>query len=202
MRRKEDCAAYRLQGHRHPRELRRQRRGDACRRTRPCPAVRAHGRTPSPSLRYGHHNLQDDLRFGFGTPEAVGITSREFLQILRGLGGLNLIGADVVEVPPAFDHAQLTGVAAPTSPTTSSPYSHCGARPSTSARALRCRACASGRDLRCTGRAGQTRVPRARYSLDHSRLRSPPASHLERSRTPLHSGLCAPITTPTQHHVK
>lgn len=49
---------------------------------------------------------------GTGTPEAGGLTSRELLEILRGLRGLNLIGADVVEVAPAYDHAELTGVAA------------------------------------------------------------------------------------------
>lgn len=47
-----------------------------------------------------------------GTPEAGGLTSRELLAILRGLRGLNLIGADVVEVAPAYDHAELTGIAA------------------------------------------------------------------------------------------
>ena len=49
---------------------------------------------------------------GTGTPEAGGITSRELLEILRGFVGLNLIGADVVEVAPAYDHAEITGVAA------------------------------------------------------------------------------------------
>ncbi|WP_369047357.1 agmatinase [Sinomonas sp. P10A9] len=49
---------------------------------------------------------------GTGTPEAGGITSRELLEILRGLRGLNVVGADVVEVAPAYDHAELTGVAA------------------------------------------------------------------------------------------
>ena len=49
---------------------------------------------------------------GTGTPEAGGITSRELLEILRGFAGLNIIGADVVEVAPAYDHAQITGVAA------------------------------------------------------------------------------------------
>ncbi|MCO1339280.1 agmatinase [Kocuria polaris] len=49
---------------------------------------------------------------GTGTPEAGGMTSREMLEILRGLRGLNLVGADVVEVAPAYDHAELTGVAA------------------------------------------------------------------------------------------
>ncbi|MCQ1950714.1 agmatinase [Arthrobacter sp. zg-Y859] len=49
---------------------------------------------------------------GTGTPEAGGITSRELLEILRGLRGLNLVGADVVEVAPAYDHADITAVAA------------------------------------------------------------------------------------------
>ncbi|MEW5812470.1 MAG: agmatinase [Actinomycetota bacterium] len=49
---------------------------------------------------------------GTGTPEAGGITSRELLEILRGFRGLNLVGADVVEVAPAYDHAEITGVAA------------------------------------------------------------------------------------------
>ncbi|MCC5574977.1 agmatinase [Microtetraspora sp. AC03309] len=49
---------------------------------------------------------------GTGTPEAGGLTSRELLEILRGLAGSNLIGADVVEVAPAYDHAELTSVAA------------------------------------------------------------------------------------------
>jgi guanidinobutyrase / D-arginase len=49
---------------------------------------------------------------GTGTPEAGGMTSRELLEILRGFRGLNIIGADVVEVAPAYDHAEITGVAA------------------------------------------------------------------------------------------
>jgi len=49
---------------------------------------------------------------GTGTPEAGGLTSRELLGILRGLAGMDLVGADVVEVAPAYDHAQVTGVAA------------------------------------------------------------------------------------------
>nr|WP_222437113.1 agmatinase [Quadrisphaera sp. RL12-1S] len=49
---------------------------------------------------------------GTGTPEAGGMTSRELLEVLRGLAGLQLVGADVVEVAPAYDHAQITAVAA------------------------------------------------------------------------------------------
>jgi agmatinase len=49
---------------------------------------------------------------GTGTPEAGGLTSRELLGILRSFAGLRLVGADVVEVAPAYDHAQITGIAA------------------------------------------------------------------------------------------
>lgn len=49
---------------------------------------------------------------GTGTPEAGGLTSRELLRILRALKSQNIVGADVVEVSPAYDHAQMTGIAA------------------------------------------------------------------------------------------
>ncbi|TMR96325.1 agmatinase [Nonomuraea basaltis] len=49
---------------------------------------------------------------GTGTPEAGGLTSRELLEILRGLEGCDLVGADVVEVAPAYDHAEITSIAA------------------------------------------------------------------------------------------
>jgi len=47
-----------------------------------------------------------------GTPEAGGFTSRELLGILRGLRGLRLVGADIVEVAPVYDHAEITSIAA------------------------------------------------------------------------------------------
>ncbi len=49
---------------------------------------------------------------GTGTPEAGGLSSRELLAVLRSFGTLNLIGADIVEVAPSYDHAQITGIAA------------------------------------------------------------------------------------------
>lgn len=49
---------------------------------------------------------------GTGTPEAGGLTSRELLEMIRIFGNMNLISADVVEVAPAYDHAQITGIAA------------------------------------------------------------------------------------------
>ena len=49
---------------------------------------------------------------GTGTPEAGGLTSRELLKVIRSFGEMNIVGADVVEVAPAYDHAQMTGIAA------------------------------------------------------------------------------------------
>lgn len=49
---------------------------------------------------------------GTGTPEAGGWSSREAIAVLRGLAGIELAGADVVEVAPAYDHAEVTAIAA------------------------------------------------------------------------------------------
>jgi agmatinase len=49
---------------------------------------------------------------GTGTPESGGLLSRELLAILRDLSGLHIVGADIVEVAPAYDHAEITGIAA------------------------------------------------------------------------------------------
>ncbi|KAJ7492081.1 Arginase/deacetylase [Mycena latifolia] len=47
-----------------------------------------------------------------GTPEAGGWTTRELKRIIRGLAGLNFVGADIVEVSPAYDFAEVTAIAA------------------------------------------------------------------------------------------
>jgi agmatinase len=49
---------------------------------------------------------------GTGTPEAGGLTSRELLAVIRSFSERSLVGADVVEVAPVYDHAQITGIAA------------------------------------------------------------------------------------------
>lgn len=49
---------------------------------------------------------------GTGTPEAGGLTSRELLGILRGMADLPIVSGDVVEVAPAYDHAEITATAA------------------------------------------------------------------------------------------
>lgn len=47
---------------------------------------------------------------GTGTPEVGGFTSREAQVMIRGLQGLNIIGADVVEVSPPFDSSGTTAL--------------------------------------------------------------------------------------------
>lgn len=49
---------------------------------------------------------------GTGTPEVGGLTSYQLLQLVRGLHGLNLVGFDLVEVSPPYDHADITAVLA------------------------------------------------------------------------------------------
>ncbi|KAJ3473353.1 hypothetical protein NLG97_g10351 [Lecanicillium saksenae] len=50
---------------------------------------------------------------GTGTPEPGGWTTRELIRILRGIEDLNLVGADVVEVSPAYQgNGEETSLAA------------------------------------------------------------------------------------------
>ncbi|CAN0159618.1 unnamed protein product [Pylaiella littoralis] len=45
---------------------------------------------------------------GTGTPEVGGFSSRELIRLLRSMKGLNIVSGDVVEVAPAYDHADIT----------------------------------------------------------------------------------------------
>ena len=49
---------------------------------------------------------------GTGTPEVGGLTASQALEIVRGLRGLNLVGADVVEVSPPYDPYGTTALLA------------------------------------------------------------------------------------------
>jgi agmatinase len=51
---------------------------------------------------------------GTGTPVAGGPSSAKILSVLRQLGTLDIRGADVVEVAPAYDHADITAIAGAT----------------------------------------------------------------------------------------
>jgi arginase family enzyme len=49
---------------------------------------------------------------GTGTPEVGGLSSYQLLQLVRGLLGLSLIGFDLVEVSPPYDHGDITAILA------------------------------------------------------------------------------------------
>jgi len=54
--------------------------------------------------------LDPSIAPGTGTPEAGGMTMREAQGLVRGLRGLDLIGADVVEVSPPLDPGENTAL--------------------------------------------------------------------------------------------
>lgn len=47
---------------------------------------------------------------GTGTPEVGGLSSYQLLQLVRGLHGLDLVGFDLVEVSPPYDHSDITAI--------------------------------------------------------------------------------------------
>lgn len=49
---------------------------------------------------------------GTGTPEVAGLTSRELVQLVRGLRGLPVVGFDIVEVAPPYDSGEITALLA------------------------------------------------------------------------------------------
>lgn len=51
---------------------------------------------------------------GTGTPVVGGLSTHQAMRILRGLGGLNVVGMDLVEVAPAYDVAEVTALAGAT----------------------------------------------------------------------------------------
>ncbi len=51
---------------------------------------------------------------GTGTPVAGGPSSAKILSVLRQMRQVDIVGADVVEVAPAYDHADITAIAAAT----------------------------------------------------------------------------------------
>ena len=48
---------------------------------------------------------------GTGTPVVGGLSTSRVLRILQGIADLNIVGFDVVEVSPAYDHAEITALA-------------------------------------------------------------------------------------------
>ena len=57
-------------------------------------------------------SLDPAYALGTGTPEPGGLTTLEVQRLIRELGALNLVGADLVEVSPPFDTSGMTSMTA------------------------------------------------------------------------------------------
>ena len=55
-------------------------------------------------------SIDPSMAPGTGTPELGGFTTREAQEMLRLLDGVNIVGADVVEVAPPFDIGGMTAL--------------------------------------------------------------------------------------------
>ena len=62
-------------------------------------------------LTYDIDSLDPVYAPGTGTPEIGGMTTHQAQVLLRGLRGLNYVGADLVEVSPPFDTGYITSLA-------------------------------------------------------------------------------------------
>ncbi len=76
---------------------------------------------PATSVQIGlRTDNQDTLGFnildgpGTGTPVCGGLTTSQAREIVKGLAGINIVGADLVEVAPPYDHAEITALAGAT----------------------------------------------------------------------------------------
>jgi guanidinobutyrase len=67
------------------------------------------GRTPA-YLSFDIDSLDPAFAPGTGTPEIGGLTTVQALELIRGLRGLELVGADLVEVSPAYDASGNTAL--------------------------------------------------------------------------------------------
>lgn len=63
-------------------------------------------------ISYDIDNLDPAFAPGTGTPVPGGLSTFEVQQIMRHLKVKNLVGADIVEVCPAYDHGDITSLAA------------------------------------------------------------------------------------------
>jgi arginase family enzyme len=58
------------------------------------------------------HNSHKINLSGTGAPEIGGFTSAEAVRLIQGIAGINLLGCDIVEVLPQYDHADITALLA------------------------------------------------------------------------------------------
>ncbi|NLP63030.1 agmatinase [Paraburkholderia sacchari] len=61
-------------------------------------------------LSFDIDGLDPSFAPGTGTPEIGGLTVQQGLEIIRGMKGLNVVGADLVEVSPPYDQAGTTAL--------------------------------------------------------------------------------------------
>jgi agmatinase len=74
-------------------------------------AARVHGNGVA-YLTFDIDCLDPSFAPGTGTPVVGGLSTFQAQSIIRGLGGIELVAMDVVEVAPAYDHAEMTSLAA------------------------------------------------------------------------------------------
>lgn len=65
-------------------------------------------------LSFDIDGLDPSFAPGTGTPVMGGLSSWQALEFIRGLAGVNIVGMDVVEVSPPYDHAEITALAGAT----------------------------------------------------------------------------------------
>ncbi|GAB5414533.1 MAG: agmatinase [Congregibacter sp.] len=63
-------------------------------------------------LSFDIDGLDPSVAPGTGTPEPAGLSASQGLEVIRGVHGLNLIGADLVEVSPPYDTTGNTALLA------------------------------------------------------------------------------------------
>jgi guanidinobutyrase len=63
-------------------------------------------------ISYDIDSLDPAFAPGTGTPEIGGLTTPQAMQLLRGLRGLDIVGADMVEVSPPYDTTGNTALTA------------------------------------------------------------------------------------------
>ena len=63
-------------------------------------------------LTFDIDGLDPSVAPGTGTPEPGGLTASQGIEVIRGVWGLNLVGADLVEVAPAYDTTGNTALLA------------------------------------------------------------------------------------------
>ena len=76
--------------------------------------VRARAGEAPAYLSFDIDGLDPAFAPGTGTPVAGGPSSAKMLSVLRNMKDIDIVGADIVEVAPAYDHGDITAIAGAT----------------------------------------------------------------------------------------